>query len=209
MTRSFFAKLCKVWYKDSSRTQILNVNRPRNHPSTTKTRPQVKQARLPTKTAVALGPSYYNSVTKFSVKVKFTITGTEFGNCTRGLKSESHKNTWVLPTSLEIIDLRLNDYWGDSMKFLICNFSSHSMWHQASQVFVKVKHIPISLRELFFCCLLDVLIEWIDQAGGILFVPYNRSLRKGFVATLNFFSEWNSLNAFTEVFSSWVSKWCQ
>ena len=45
-------------YKESSRTQILNVNRPSNHPSTTKTRPQVKQARLPTKTAVVLGPSY-------------------------------------------------------------------------------------------------------------------------------------------------------
>ena len=45
--------------QDSFRTQILNVNRPSNHPiSTTKTRPQVKQARLPTKTAVALGPSY-------------------------------------------------------------------------------------------------------------------------------------------------------
>ena len=44
--------------KDSSRTQILTVNRPSNHPSTTKTRPQMKQARLPTKTAVALGPSY-------------------------------------------------------------------------------------------------------------------------------------------------------
>ena len=45
-------------YKDSSQTQILNVNRPSNHPSTTKTRPQAKQARLPTKTAVALGSSY-------------------------------------------------------------------------------------------------------------------------------------------------------
>ena len=45
-------------YKESPRTQILNVNRPSNHPRYTKTRPQVKQARLPTKTAVALGPSY-------------------------------------------------------------------------------------------------------------------------------------------------------
>ena len=31
--------------KESSRTQILNVNRPSNHPNTTKTRRQVKQAR--------------------------------------------------------------------------------------------------------------------------------------------------------------------
>ena len=44
--------------KESSRIQILNVNRRSNHPSTTKPRPQVKQARLPTKTAVVLGPSY-------------------------------------------------------------------------------------------------------------------------------------------------------
>ena len=48
----------KCWLEDSSRTQILNVNRPSNHPSIAKTRPHVKQARLPTKTAVPLGPSY-------------------------------------------------------------------------------------------------------------------------------------------------------
>ena len=47
-----------VQEQESSRTQILNANHPSNHPSTTKTRPQVKQARLPTKTAVVLGPSY-------------------------------------------------------------------------------------------------------------------------------------------------------
>ena len=41
-------------YEESSRTQILNVNRP----STTKPRPQVKQDRLPTKTAVPVGLSY-------------------------------------------------------------------------------------------------------------------------------------------------------
>ena len=66
--------------KDSSRTQILNVNRPSNHASITKTRPQVKQARLPTKRPLHWGRSI--SVTKFSVRSRFTITGTEFGNCT-------------------------------------------------------------------------------------------------------------------------------
>ena len=48
----------KVSIKDSSRSQILHLNRPSNHPSTTRTRPEVKQACLPTKTAVVLGPSY-------------------------------------------------------------------------------------------------------------------------------------------------------
>ena len=48
-----------VWgLEESFRTQILNVNRPSNHPSTSKTRPQVKQARLPTKKAIALRPYY-------------------------------------------------------------------------------------------------------------------------------------------------------
>ena len=46
------------YYQESSRTQILNVNRPSNHPRYTKTRPQVKQARLPTKTVVTLRLSY-------------------------------------------------------------------------------------------------------------------------------------------------------
>ena len=71
--------------EDSSRTQILNVNRPSNHPRVKKPRQQMKQAHLPTKTAVALGPGRPISVTKFSVKVKFTITGTEFGNCTKAI----------------------------------------------------------------------------------------------------------------------------
>ena len=75
--------------QDSSRTQILNVNRPSNHPSTTKTRPQVKQARLPTKTAVALGPSYQCNEVQCEVKIYyngngvrelyFCLTQTDFG----------------------------------------------------------------------------------------------------------------------------------
>ena len=64
--KSVMETVVYVRCKDSSRTQILNVNRPSNHPSTTKTRPQVKQARLPTKTAFALGRPI--SVTKFSVR---------------------------------------------------------------------------------------------------------------------------------------------
>ena len=45
--------------KDSSRTQILNVNRPSNHPSTTKT---LGQPRAPKKNGRCTRLSYYHNV---------------------------------------------------------------------------------------------------------------------------------------------------
>ena len=75
-------------YKESSRTQIFNVNRPSNHPSTTKTRPQVKQARLPTKNGRC------TSVTSRVCSGSDLLT--DFGNFVHFSKHLKHLVIWTL-----------------------------------------------------------------------------------------------------------------
>ena len=64
-------QLPNVFKRESS----LNRTSSSNHPSTTKTRPQVKQASCQQKQPLHWGRP-------ISVTFTFTLTGTEFGNCT-------------------------------------------------------------------------------------------------------------------------------